>query len=73
MFMYELTDAHEHLGDLIGKLAGGSVDEEALRVDIGHVYAHLNRAWHQSKSASEIADTEWDAATAFPSDVTPVG
>lgn len=72
-FICELSDAQEHLGELLAKLAGGSIDAETFRVDIGHVYAHLNRAWYQSKSTSEISDAEWGAATAFPQDITPVG
>ena len=70
---YELFDAQEHLEELIAELAGGSIDADKLRIDIGHVYAHLNRAWYRSKGASEIPDAQWDVASAFPQDVTPVG
>ncbi|MGL6094738.1 MAG: hypothetical protein ACRC7O_02905, partial [Fimbriiglobus sp.] len=47
MLMNELVDAHEHLGTLLAKMhANGGVEEAAFAVNLGHVFAHLNRAWH---------------------------
>ena len=45
--MYELEDAQEHLATLISEMSS-QVDygEVNLRVDLGHVFTHLNRAWH---------------------------
>lgn len=71
-FMYELEDALEHLGNLIKDVEQVSdYDDSALRVDLGHVYAHLNRAWRRSAGALADNDREW--ASQFPDDLLPVG
>ena len=71
-FMYELEDAREHLEKLIKDLEqSADYGEEEFRIDLGHVYAHLNRAWR--RSARDLADDEWDAASRFPDDLTPAG
>lgn len=72
--MFELTDAQEHLAALIRDLDGaGNVETSAFAVDLGHVFAHLNRAWYRHKVADDIPDSEWEAASAFPRDLSPVG
>ena len=44
--MDELQDAHERLGNLIKELDTAPEFEEAnLRIDLGHVFSNLNRAW----------------------------
>jgi hypothetical protein len=54
-FLYELDDAREHLQNLISELAeDGSYDEANLSVDLGHVYAQLNRAWRRRPVAGSI-------------------
>ena len=43
--MYELEDAQEHLTTLISEMSSrADYDEVNLRIDLGHVFAHLNRA-----------------------------
>lgn len=70
-FMYELEDALEHLGKLIKDAEQvKDYDDAALRVDLGHVYAHLNRAWRRSTRA--LAETDWEWASRFPEDLSPV-
>lgn len=76
MLMYELEDAHEHLGNLIRDM---KADEVAFRIDLGHVYAHLNRAWNLRDktdawhdSSNPGWDTEYEAARAFPTDLEPI-
>lgn len=45
--MYELEDAQEHLTTLISEMSSeADYDEVNLRIDLAHVFAHLNRAWH---------------------------
>lgn len=74
LLMYELEDAHEHLGDLIASLsARADVCEMDLRIELGHVYAHLNRAWFRRNVAEDFPDTEREAATRFPEEIDPVG
>jgi len=71
-FMYELADAREHLENLIKDLEKRpDYGEPELRIDLGHVFAHLNRAWR--RSVRDLDDAEWDWATKFPDDLTPVG
>lgn len=73
LLLYELADAHEHLGELIGEMSGDPDYSKAdLRVDLGHVYAHLNRAWFRRNVAEDFPESEWDAATRFPDDLDPV-
>lgn len=72
-FMYELTDALEHLDNLVKEIEQTpDYDQDSFRIDLGHVYAHLNRAWSQSKGDTQEV-IGWDAASAFPADLTPVG
>lgn len=54
-WMDELGDARQHLDELVKKLASnGRCDESEFKVELGHVYAHLNRAWHSRNQTSEI-------------------
>jgi polyhydroxyalkanoate synthesis regulator phasin len=69
-----LDDAREHLEKLVGEMAAkGSIEEEELRVALGHVYAHLNRAWHTRDRIDEVAEKDWVQLGRFPTDVDPVG
>lgn len=73
-FMTELDDAREHLSHLIESLHGaGSVDTAELGVDLGHVFAHLNRAWYQHRHQADLPENEWVEASSFPNDLRPVG
>jgi hypothetical protein len=72
-FMYELTDAVEHLGKLVKDIdRTPDYDQDAFRIDLGHVYAHLNRAWSNSKGDTEETIGR-EAISAFPVDLTPIG
>jgi len=72
-FMYELTDALEHLDKLVKDIdQTPDYDQDTFRIDLGHVYAHLNRAWSSSKGDTEEAIGR-DAASAFPADLRPIG
>lgn len=74
MLVYEAADAHEHLGVLIDQLvSAGEVDEEDLRVQLGHVYAHLNRFWHARNLTGDRTQDEMAEHSTFPDDVPPVG
>ena len=69
----DLEDAYEHLGNLIKELSSDlEYGEPELRIDLGHVYAHLNRAWRRRNVPNDFADSEWEAAGAFPTDLEPV-
>jgi hypothetical protein len=73
MLMYELDDAHEHLGKLINAISSDpGYSEEEYRVDLGHVLAHLNRAWRRRLAHEDMTDEEWDAARKYPDDLDPI-
>ncbi|GJI89597.1 hypothetical protein [Duganella hordei] len=73
MLMYELEDAQEHLAALISKLNSESdYDEGNLRIDLGHVLSHLNRAWHRRDAAQDLNEEQWLQASQFPKDLDPV-
>ena len=73
-FNYELDDAHEHLGNLLKLLADDpDYSEEEFRVELGHVYAHLNRSCFRRNLPEDFPSSEWDSASKYPSDLDPVG
>ena len=73
LFVYELSDAHEHLGTLLKELSDDpKYSETELRIALGHVYAHLNRAWFRRKVPEDFPETEWEIATRFPADLEPI-
>ena len=72
MLMFELTDAQEHLAKLVENLDNDpGYDEGDFRVELGHVYSHLNRAWHRRNTSEDLQEDEWDAAGQFPKDLEP--
>ena len=76
MLMYELTDAREHLGALIDLMvAEGAIDESDFGVQLGHVFAHLNRAWHGRDDArlDDVPDELHAERSRFLDDLSPVG
>ena len=76
MLMQELEDAREHLGTLIALMeAQGAIDESDFGVDLGHVFAHLNRAWHGRDDAKldDLSDESHAERSRFPDDLSPVG
>ena len=72
--MYELEDAHEHLGHLISEMMNDpEFDETDFTVFLGHIFSHLNRAWYRRQRDSEITEETWATASQFPNDLDPIG
>lgn len=70
----ELEEAHEHLGQLLELVgARNPIDEGDFAVDIGHVFAHLNRAWNARAHVGEIDQHLFERFSKFPTDLEPVG
>ena len=73
-FMYELEDAKEHLENLIKEVESEEeYGEEELKIDLGHIYAHLNRAWNSRNSVEGTTKENWEAMSEFPKNVEPIG
>ena len=71
--MYELEDAREHLDALIVDIEKDpEFDETDLRIQLGHVFSHLNRAWHRRDLDRDFSDEEWTLASKFPNDLEPI-
>jgi hypothetical protein len=73
----QLEDAREHLGDLIRRMTEEKdFGEPDLRIDLGHVYSHLNRAWHMrdatGEQVTEFSDEQWAAWSRLPTDLEPI-
>ena len=72
LLLAELEDIQEHtetlMNDLLKKEA---IDDIEYRIDIGHIYSHLNRAWHRSKFENDLTDKEWEKGSEFPTDIEP--
>jgi hypothetical protein len=76
ILVYELEDAKDHLVRLIDEMAReGAIDPEGFAVDLGHIFAHLNRAWNGRNDPNyhEWTQDEREHRSQFPSDLTPVG
>ena len=72
--MYELEDAKEHLEDLIKQMnAKGRVEEVEYEINLGHVFAHLNRAWNSRSLIGEYSHHTRSEISAFPKDIEPCG
>jgi hypothetical protein len=73
----ELDDAREHLVDLLREMTEDpAFDEGDLRIRLGHVFSHLNRAWNTRNATSpQVTDPspeQWEAWSRFPTDLEPV-
>jgi hypothetical protein len=72
--MYELEDASEHLKVLISEMENDpEFDEIDFKVQLQHIFSHLNRAWHRRKFDRKISEEEWMAASRFPDDLDTLG
>lgn len=70
----ELEDAQEHLSNLVKQMdAAGGIEEEDFAVQLGHVYAHLNRIWHARNEEEGLKEEQWSEFSQFPKDLKPVG
>ena len=78
MLVTELSEAHEHLGALIDRMvrdahADPDGDDTTFRIDLGHVFAHLNRAWHTRDHEGDISHERFRHFSRMPDDLEPVG
>jgi len=70
----ELDEAKDHLDRLTKEMSEtDNYNENRFSVDLGHVYAHLNRAWNSRCSEQGILEEDWNELSKFPKDIKPVG
>lgn len=73
MLMYELDDAKEHLEKMMADMTSDpNYDESVFRVDLGHIFSHLNRAWHRCALFGDLNGEAWNRAGQFPADLEPI-
>ena len=72
--MYELDDAKEHLETLMHEMTEDpEFAEEDYRVQLGHIYSHLNRAWNtRDRLGTEWTDEQFQELSRFPQDIAPI-
>jgi len=69
-----LRDAKEHLESLTTDMLNApEFFEEDFEIQLGHIYAHLNRAWNSRNMAKGVSFEKWDFISQFPNDIKPVG
>ncbi len=75
LLLYEIDEAREHLEGLAKHMSeSGRIDDEDFKVQMGHVYGHLNRIWHRrNEDSEEITDEQRDNFSKFPTDIEPIG
>jgi hypothetical protein len=72
--MYELDDAKEHLETLMREMTEhAEFSEEDYRIQLAHIYSHLNRAWNtRDRLGIEHTLEEFNEAGRFPKDIDPI-
>lgn len=74
LLLTDLDEAREHLEVLINEMnQAGTIENSEFEVQLGHIYAHLNRVWHSRNQAGEITAEQWPIFSQFPKDLKPVG
>ena len=72
--LYELGDAKEHLESLVNEMVSkGEISETDYEIQIGHIFAHLNRGWNTRNRVGDYSDDEREKYTSFPIDIEPCG
>ena len=74
LLVTELDEAREHLESLTNEMVkAGTIEDTEFAVQLGHIYAHLNRVWHSRSKPDEIEEKQWTIYSQFPKDLNPVG
>lgn len=72
--LYELEDAKEHLESLISEMVtDGQINEVEYKVQISHVFSHLNRSWNSRNKIGKSTEKEHELYAKFPKDIEPCG
>ncbi len=68
----ELSDAKEHLDNLINKMSNDDIGEAEFRINLAHIYSHLNRAWNSRNHVGKMDTELWEEFSRFPKDIEPL-
>lgn len=70
LLLYELVDAKEHIESLTSQMAEhGQIDKVDFKIQIAHVYAHMNRSWNTRNLTDDIDE---ERSSEFPNDLEPI-
>ena len=74
LLMYELDDAKDHLETLMREMTeDAEFAEEDYRVQLGHIFSHLNRAWNmRDRLGTDWTDEQFQKFSRFPQDLAPI-
>ena len=73
LLMYELEDTKEHLSNLIEALQSAKhINENDFKIQIAHIYGHLNRIHHSRSHIGEIGEEKFIEYSRFPTDIEPI-
>ena len=73
MLIYELEDTKEHLSNLTDALHSTKcIDETNFKIQISHIYGHLNRIYHSRNYTGEISEEKLLEYSRFPTDIDPI-
>ncbi len=73
LLLYELSGAHEAPGNLFNEMNDdGKIDEVEFRIQLSHIYRHLNTAWNSRNRDSVATDAEHASEALFPNDLNPL-
>ncbi len=71
--LYDLDDAKEHLESLINQLnIAGKIAEEDFKIQLSHIYAHVNRSWNIRKLENNFENQDSAKSSRFPKDIEPL-
>jgi hypothetical protein len=74
LLITNLDEAREHLESLTREMAqAGAIEDTEFEVQLGHIYAHLNRVWHSRSQSEDLTEEQWSVYSQFPKDLKPVG
>ena len=70
---YELTDARDHIEELLRQMESDDFNEIEYAIRLGHIQAHLNWAWHMRNLKRSMTDAEFELFSQYPTDLVPNG
>jgi hypothetical protein len=73
LLLHELDDAQEHLKTLLDEMGSSQEFSEIdYRIQLGHIFSHLNRAWNSRCHDGDWSDSDFEKYSKFPADLSPV-